>query len=110
MDGKATVVAPYEGGYSNNAACVGGGTLSYGAMAWRFIPTDFQMASKYGVPAGSTLADWPISYDDLEPTTKRPNGSLGSRATIRTILSRGLAKAAPDAACDAVRARIRHSR
>jgi choline dehydrogenase-like flavoprotein len=77
MDGKATVVAPYEGGYNNNAACVGGGTLSYGAMAWRFQPTDFRMASKYGVPEGSTLADWPISYDDLEPYYEKAEWELG---------------------------------
>ena len=77
LDGKATVVAPYEGGYSNNAACVGGGTLSYGAMAWRFQPTDFRMASKYGVPEGSTLADWPITYDKLEPYYEKAEWELG---------------------------------
>lgn len=77
MDGKASVVAPYEGGYNNNAACVGGGTLSYGAMAWRFQPTDFRMASKYGVPEGSTLADWPISYDELEPYYEKAEWELG---------------------------------
>ena len=58
---------PSEGGYQNNAACVGGGTLSYGAMAWRFMPQDFRMRSIYGAPAGSSLEDWPIGYDDLEP-------------------------------------------
>jgi choline dehydrogenase-like flavoprotein len=77
LDGKATVTAPYEGGYSNNAACVGGGTLSYGAMAWRFQPTDFRMASKYGVPQGSTLADWPITYDELEPYYEKAEWELG---------------------------------
>ena len=77
MDGKASVVAPYEGGYNNNAACVGGGTLSYGAMAWRFQPTDFRMASKYGVPEGSTLADWPLSYDELEPYYEKAEWELG---------------------------------
>ncbi|HWD82538.1 MAG TPA: GMC family oxidoreductase, partial [Kribbella sp.] len=39
----------------------------YGAQAWRFVPRDFRMATTYGVPDGSSLADWPISYDDLEP-------------------------------------------
>ena len=77
MDGKATVTAPYEGGYNNNAACVGGGTLSYGAMAWRFQPNDFQMATKYGAPQGSTLADWPITYDELEPYYEKAEWELG---------------------------------
>jgi len=77
MDGRETITAPWEGGYSNNAACVGGGTLSYGAMAWRFHPNDFRMASQYGVPAGSTLADWPISYDELEPYYEKAEWEMG---------------------------------
>ncbi|MEA2646394.1 MAG: hypothetical protein QOE92_1477 [Chloroflexota bacterium] len=47
--------------------CVGGGTYHYGAASFRFLPDHFRMASLYGVPPGSTLADWPITYDDLEP-------------------------------------------
>ncbi len=53
--------------YGSNANTVGGGTRVYGAQAWRFVPEDFAMASTYGVPAGSALADWPIGYDELEP-------------------------------------------
>src|SRR5512138_26283 len=66
-DGHAEVVVPSDGGYSNNAACVGGGTFSYGAMAWRYMENDFRMRSTYGAVDGSTLEDWPISYADLEP-------------------------------------------
>ncbi|TMC49298.1 MAG: GMC family oxidoreductase, partial [Chloroflexi bacterium] len=47
--------------------CVGGGTLHYGAASFRFIPDMFRMASLYGVPPGSTLVDWPLSYAELEP-------------------------------------------
>ena len=70
-------VLPSEGGYQNNAACVGGGTLSYGAMAWRFMPQDFRMRSLYGAPAGSSLEDWPISYDDLEPYYDKAEYEIG---------------------------------
>jgi choline dehydrogenase-like flavoprotein len=31
------------------------------------MPEDFQMASLYGVPAGSSLVDWPFSLDELAP-------------------------------------------
>ena len=62
---------PGEGNYQNVAASVGGGTICYGAQAWRYLPQDFRMRSTYGVPAGSSLEDWPISYDDLEPAAKR---------------------------------------
>jgi choline dehydrogenase-like flavoprotein len=56
---------------------VGGGTLTWGMQAWRFHPDDFQMATRYGVPDGSSLADWPISYDDLEPWYTRAETELG---------------------------------
>ena len=44
---------------------VGGGTRVYQGMAWRFLPDDFRMASAYGVPAHSSLADWPLDHHDL---------------------------------------------
>ncbi|HTP36441.1 MAG TPA: hypothetical protein VMJ75_29905, partial [Candidatus Acidoferrales bacterium] len=52
LAGKAHIVLPSQGPYSNNAACVGGGTATYGAMAWRFHPKDFRMKSEYGCPEG----------------------------------------------------------
>jgi choline dehydrogenase-like flavoprotein len=64
-------------GYSNNAACVGGGTFSYGAMAWRYMEKDFRMRSTYGAVAGSTLEDWPISYADLEPYYEKAEWEIG---------------------------------
>lgn len=60
-------VLPSEGAYGNVAACVGGGTKSFGAMAWRFMEQDFRMRSTYGAPEGSSLEDWPIAYQHLEP-------------------------------------------
>lgn len=67
VDGVPSQVLPPDGGWGNNAFTVGGGTRVYGAQAWRFVPRDFTMATTYGVPEGSALADWPITYDDLEP-------------------------------------------
>ncbi|MFI7062349.1 GMC oxidoreductase [Kribbella sp. NPDC050124] len=67
VDGVRRTVLPPDPGWGNNAFTVGGGTRVYGAQAWRFVPRDFTMASGYGVPDGSSLADWPITYDDLEP-------------------------------------------
>ncbi|MEJ0028543.1 MAG: GMC family oxidoreductase [Rhizomicrobium sp.] len=53
---------------------VGGSTVHYGALSWRFTPGDFRVRSdtvkRYGesaLPPGSSIADWPVSYDDLEP-------------------------------------------
>jgi choline dehydrogenase-like flavoprotein len=75
--GQERVVAPSRPGYQNNAACVGGGTASYGAMAWRFMEKDFRMRSTYGDLEGSTLEDWPISYQDLEPFYEKAEWELG---------------------------------
>jgi choline dehydrogenase-like flavoprotein len=66
-DGAEHIVAPHDEDWHNNAMVVGGGTRVYGAQGWRYTPTDFRMASRYGIPDGSSLADWPITYDDLEP-------------------------------------------
>src|SRR4029079_8039253 len=76
-EGRARVVKPHELDYHNNAACVGGGTRVYGAQAWRFMHNDFRMASTYGVPEGSSLADWPIAYEDLEPWYDRAEWEIG---------------------------------
>ena len=77
LNGHERVVLPSEGGYSNNAACVGGGTFTYGAQAWRYHEKDFRMATTYGVPEGSTLSDWPISYVDLEPYYEKAEYEIG---------------------------------
>src|SRR6185437_16043762 len=53
---------------------VGGTTIHYHAQSWRLNPWDFRIRSatleRYGakyLPEGSTVEDWPLSYDDLEP-------------------------------------------
>jgi gluconate 2-dehydrogenase alpha chain len=53
---------------------VGGTSIHYWAQSWRLNPWDFrarsEAAKRYGptaIPKGSTLEDWPLSYDDLEP-------------------------------------------
>src|SRR6202020_1774441 len=53
---------------------VGGTSIHYHAQSWRPNPWDFkprtQTIQHYGaslLPKGSTLEDWPVSYDELEP-------------------------------------------
>ena len=76
-NGFTRIVLPSEGDYSNNAGCIGGGTASYGAMAWRFMPQDFRLRSTYGGVKDSTLEDWPVSYDDLEPFYEKAEYEIG---------------------------------
>lgn len=76
-NGVERVTAPNDGDYHNNAMTVGGGTRVYGAQAWRFHSDDFRMATRYGIPEGSSLSDWPISYDELEPYYERAEWEIG---------------------------------
>lgn len=76
-DGTSQIVLPSEWLYNNNAACVGSGTVSYGAMGWRFMAEDFKMKSVYGHVEGSTLEDWPITYEDLEPCYEKAEWEIG---------------------------------
>ena len=53
---------------------VGGTGIHWGALHWRFLPSDFRIKSvlteKYGakaIPDTMTIQDWPVSYDELEP-------------------------------------------
>ena len=75
--GAERVIRPHEDDYQNNAMAVGGGTRVFGAQAWRFLPADFAMASTYGIPPGSSLADWPIGYDELAPYYERAEWEIG---------------------------------
>ncbi len=77
----AEMLAPTDPRWGNNAMTAGGGTRVYGAQAWRFAPADFRMATQYGVPDGSSLADWPIGYADLEPWYQRAEEVLGVSGT-----------------------------
>jgi choline dehydrogenase-like flavoprotein len=46
-------------------------------MAWRFMEKDFRMRATYGAVDGSTLEDWPVSYDDLEPYYEKAEWEMG---------------------------------
>ena len=78
-DARATPI-PVQN-YGNQA---GGGTVHYGSVSWRMHEDDFRARSqtieRYGaaaIPADSSLADWPLSYADLEPYYDRAEYELG---------------------------------
>src|ERR1700731_4837597 len=72
---------------------VGGSTLHYWAQSWRLNPWDFKARTRaterYGnsaIPAGSTLEDWPLTYDELEPyydTVEHAIGVSGKAGNIQ---------------------------
>jgi choline dehydrogenase-like flavoprotein len=56
---------------------VGGGSVHFTANYWRFHESDFHERSLYGEVSGADLADWPISYADLEPYYTKAEYDLG---------------------------------
>ena len=63
---------------------VGGSVIHYGAWLRRFHPHHLKFRShiieRWGakaLPEGCTVADWPISYDDLEPYFTRLDQEIG---------------------------------
>jgi len=49
------------------ARMVGGSSVHFSANYWRFHETDFIERSLLGPIEGTGFADWPITYDELEP-------------------------------------------
>ena len=50
-----------------NGNCVGGSSNFMSGFFYRLKPGDFRLRSVFGPINGANVADWPISYDDLEP-------------------------------------------
>lgn len=73
----ARLIYANEWSYGRTAATVGGGTTPYGCMAWRFVEEDFKMKTLYGVPPGTTIEDWPITYSELEPFYTKAEYEIG---------------------------------
>jgi gluconate 2-dehydrogenase alpha chain len=71
-DGEPTQEATFSLGRMMNS--VGGSIIHYGGWLRRFHPHHLRMLSyvedRWGLPslpAGCTLADWPVAYEELEP-------------------------------------------
>jgi gluconate 2-dehydrogenase alpha chain len=78
-NGRATPIGVQN--YGNQA---GGGTVHYGAVSWRMHEDDFRARSqtieRYGasaIPQDSSLANWPLSYADLEPYYDKAEYEIG---------------------------------
>jgi len=74
---KARVVEPRGDLHGTLPSVVGGGSVYYGAFAWRFRPETFRLRSLMASVPGANLADWPITYDDLEPFYEKAEYDLG---------------------------------
>jgi choline dehydrogenase-like flavoprotein len=59
------------------ARLVGGSSVHFTANYWRFRPIDFIERSKLGAIPGTGFADWPITYEELEPYYTKVEWEVG---------------------------------
>ncbi len=56
---------------------VGGGSVHFTGNYWRFHPIDFKEYSFTGDIPKANMADWPITYDELEPYYTKAEWDIG---------------------------------
>jgi len=68
-----------------NGSLVGGSSVLMSGFFPRLKPDDFRVKSIYGAPPDSTVVDWPLSYDDLEPWYAQVERELGVSGHLRPM-------------------------
>jgi gluconate 2-dehydrogenase alpha chain len=58
-------------------AGTGGGTIHWAGMSWRNHEDDFRLLSTFGPRPGYLMADWPVSYADMEPWYDKAEYEIG---------------------------------
>ena len=77
-EGQWEAQSTYETGRDFwNGNCVGGSSNFMSGYFSRLKPVDFKLLSTYGEIPGANLADWPISYKDLEPYYEKVERIVG---------------------------------
>jgi choline dehydrogenase-like flavoprotein len=56
---------------------VGGSSVHFSANFWRFREIDFRERSVLGPIAGTNFADWPVTYEELEPYYTKVDWEIG---------------------------------
>ncbi|MFK8015007.1 MAG: GMC family oxidoreductase [Gammaproteobacteria bacterium] len=59
------------------AHTVGGSSVHFSGNYWRFRPEDFKERSMLGEIAGTGFADWPLTYEELEPYYTKVEWEIG---------------------------------
>ncbi|MGB5537194.1 MAG: oxidoreductase, partial [Thiogranum sp.] len=65
-----------------NGNCVGGSSNFMSGFFYRLKPEDFRLLSEFGPLAGANIADWPISYEELEPWYSKVESEVGISGKI----------------------------
>jgi choline dehydrogenase-like flavoprotein len=65
-----------------NGNCVGGSSNFMSGFFYRLKPADFRLRSEFGPIEGANIADWPITYADLEPYYAKVERRVGVSGRI----------------------------
>jgi choline dehydrogenase-like flavoprotein len=76
-DPARTAERPRMGNSLVYARVVGGSSTHFTANYWRFHPNDFNERSLLGAIPGTGFADWPITYEELEPYYAKVEWEVG---------------------------------
>lgn len=77
-DGTWNTRPTYGAGWNFwNGNCVGGSTNFMSGFFHRLKPVDFKLLSTFGPIEGANIADWPITYEDLEPYYDKVEHEVG---------------------------------
>ena len=66
-----------------NGNVVGGSSNFMSGFFYRLKPKDFRLLSEFGPIEGANIADWPISYEDLEPYYTKAETEIGISGRIK---------------------------
>ena len=74
----------YVGDVLDVSRCVGGGSVHYGAVCFRFRPEDFRARTTWSDLPGADLADWPLTDAELDP--KNPASIWAYYRNVETLI------------------------
>jgi choline dehydrogenase-like flavoprotein len=83
----------FVGDVNDLPTVVGGGTVHWDAKVPRFWRQDFKGRSLYGPVPGANVADWPLTYEALEPFYDEVEERLGVQGDVDRMPARTLAQA-----------------
>ncbi|HFD31554.1 MAG TPA: GMC family oxidoreductase [Gammaproteobacteria bacterium] len=66
-----------------NGNVVGGSSNFMSGFFYRLKEKDFRLLSEFGKIEGANIADWPISYDDLEPYYTKAETEVGISGRVQ---------------------------
>ena len=84
-NGEWAAEATSESGWDFwNGNMVGGSSNLMSGFFYRLKPKDFRLRSEFGPIAGANVADWPISYEELEPYYAKAESEVGISGRVVT--------------------------